>query len=176
MTAVKTRSAFRTEADTKATMTSGTMLPSSGTGVESGLYPNAFPLATLFRSEAVSGPAVRYYVLGGATADLVAEGDLKPDAGVSITPKDVLLLEVATMFRFSDELSDDARLPDPFLQSELVSGASSPRRTRRSWPTFDTTSGVLTGHRGHRRRPGRGGRRHRRAGGASTARPRPPWW
>ena len=59
--AVKTRSAFRTEVDTKAALTSGTMLPSSGTGVESGLYPNAFPLATLLLRSRIRtcGPLLR---------------------------------------------------------------------------------------------------------------------
>lgn len=144
LTAVKSRSTFRTEVDTKAALTSGTLLPTTGARVEPGLFPNAFPLATLFRTEPASGPSVRYYVLDAATAGVVAEGQPKPDAGVTITPKDVLLAKVATTVRFSDELSDDSSFLIPYLQSELVSAVIT-RENAEILAAFNATSGVLTG-------------------------------
>jgi hypothetical protein len=56
--AIKSRSTFRTEVDTKAALT-GAFLPTSGFGVEGGLFPNAYPIATLFRTEQAGGPSVR---------------------------------------------------------------------------------------------------------------------
>jgi HK97 family phage major capsid protein len=144
VTAVKSRTTYRTEVDSKAALTSGTLLPTSGTGVEGGLFPNAFPLTTLFRTEQAGGPSIRYYVLDAATAGVVAEGQPKPDSGVTITPKDVLLKKVATLVRFSDELSDDASFLIPYLQSELVSAVITKENTE-ILATFNATSGVLTG-------------------------------
>ena len=144
LTAVKSRSTFRTEVDTKAALTSGTLLPTAGIGVEPGLFPNSFPLATLFRTEPAGGPSVRFYVLDAATAGVVTEGVAKPDSGVTITPKDVLLKKVATTVRFSDELSDDASFLIPYLQSELVSAVITKENTE-ILATFNATSGVLTG-------------------------------
>ena len=120
------------------------MLPTTGQGVEPGLYPQAFPLATLFRTEPAPGPSIRYYVLGGATAWVVAEGGTKPDSGVAITAKDLVL----------------SRSPRPCVQRRV--------RRRRQLPaglppagthqrrghqgenaeilaTFAATTGVLTG-------------------------------
>ena len=130
--------------DTKAALTSGTLLPTAGIGVEPGLFPNAFPLATLFRTEPAGGPSIRYYVLDAATAGVVAEGVAKPDSGVTITPKDVLLKKVATTVRFSDELSEDASFLIPYLQGELVSAVIT-RENQEILATFNATSGVLTG-------------------------------
>src|SRR6188768_4437503 len=60
--AAKTRTAYRTEVDAKAALTTGGMLPTAGTGVSPGLYPTgAFPLSSLFGSEAAPGPVIRYY-------------------------------------------------------------------------------------------------------------------
>jgi HK97 family phage major capsid protein len=144
LTAVKSRSTFRTEVDVKAALTVGTLLPTSGTGVEPGLYPNAFPLATLFRTEQANGPSVRYYRLGDATAAVVAEGVAKPDSGVTVEPVDALLKKIATTVRFSDELSDDASFLIPYLQSELVSAVIT-KENAEILVTFTGTSGVLTG-------------------------------
>lgn len=50
---------WRTEVPVKAALTN-TVLPTGGTGVEPGLYPQAFPLSTLFRTEQAPGPSIRY--------------------------------------------------------------------------------------------------------------------
>jgi len=144
LTAVRSKTTYRTEVNTKAALTAGTLLPTSGIGVEPGLYPNAFPLATLFRTEQAGGPSIRYYVLDDATADVVAEGQPKPDSGVTITPKDVLLEKIATTLRFSDELSDDSSFLIPYLQGELVSAVIT-KENAEILATFNATSGVLTG-------------------------------
>lgn len=142
--AVKSRTTFRTAVDVKAALTVGTMLPTVGQGVEPGLYPNRFPISTLFRSEAANGPTIRYYRMGGATAAVVAEGALKPDAGVTITPVDVELSKLATTARFSDEMSDDAAFLLAYLQQELVNAVIT-RENAEILATFGATSGVLTG-------------------------------
>lgn len=119
--AVKSRGMFRTELAVKAALTSGTMLPPTGTGVIGGTYPSAaFPLSQLFAVEPTESPVTRYYVLGGATAGTVAEGAPKPDSGVTVTAKDVTLSKLATTCRFSDELSEDAAFLIAYLQAELT--------------------------------------------------------
>jgi HK97 family phage major capsid protein len=142
--AVKTRTAFRTDVDVKAALTSGTLLPTGGQGVEAGLYPNLFPISTLFRSEAASGPTVRYYRMGAGTAAVVPEGTLKPDAGVTITPVDVAIEKIATTARFSDEMADDAPFLLAYLQAELAAAVAT-RENQEVLDTFAATSGVLTG-------------------------------
>lgn len=142
--AVKSKGLFRTtEVSTKAALT-GAVVPTSGQGVEPGLFPNAFPLATLFRTEVAAGPSVRYYTLGGATAGVVAEGGTKPDAGLEITAKDVLVEKIATTVRFTDEFSEDAAFLLSFLQQELTSAVVT-KENAEILSTLDGTSGVLTG-------------------------------
>lgn len=135
--AVKSRTMFRTEVDRKA-LTSGTLLPTTGTGVEVGLWPNLYPIASLFRQEAASGPTMRYYRFDGAEADIVAEGGLKPDAGLTISPVDVALAKIAVLTTFSDEMSDDA----PYLVSHLASELSNAVITRENQAILDTLNGV----------------------------------
>src|SRR4051794_5319644 len=106
--ATKTRTTYRTEVDAKAALTTGSMLPTSGEGVSPGLHPGAFPLSSLFANEAANGPVVRYYRMGSGTAAVVAEGALKADAGISITPVDLTLEKLAATAQFSDEMSEDA--------------------------------------------------------------------
>lgn len=143
VTAVKSKGMFRTEVSTKAALVA-TVLPTSGTHVEPGLFPNAFPLASLFRSEPTDSPSIRYYRLGGATAGVVAEGGTKPDSGVTITPVDVLLEKIATTVRFSDEFSDDAAFLLSYLERELASAVIT-KENAEILATFAATSGVLTG-------------------------------
>ena len=90
--AIKSRTAYRTELSAKAVLTSGTLLPTSGVGVQDGLHPNSqYPLSSLFRNEPAEGPSQRYYRMTSGTAAVVAEGAAKPDAGVSIAAVDLLL-------------------------------------------------------------------------------------
>ncbi len=143
VTAVKTRSSYRTEVPVKAAL-SNAVLPTSGQGVEPGLYPNAFPLSTLFRSQEAPGPSIRYYRLGDATADVVAEFSAKPDSGIAITPVDLVLQKIATTVRFSDEFADDAAFLLGHLEQELVQAVVT-RENASILATFNATSGVLTG-------------------------------
>ena len=90
--------------------------------VVGGLYPSAaFPLSQLFTVQPTDAPVVSYYVLGGATAGIVAEAAAKPDSGVTVTPKDVPVSKIATTVRFSDELAEDSAFLLQFLQQELTS-------------------------------------------------------
>jgi HK97 family phage major capsid protein len=143
VTAVKTRSSYRTEVSAKAALTHA-VVPTAGEGVEPGLYPSAVPLSTLFRNEEAPGPSIRYYRLGDATADVVEEFGTKPDSGVTITPVDVLLSKVATTVKFSDEFAEDAAFLLAFLQRELTSAVIT-KENAEVLATFNATSGVLTG-------------------------------
>lgn len=143
LSAVKTRSAYRTEVSTKAALGSGALVPTSGTVVSPGLFPGAYPLALLFGSEVANGPSVRYYTLGGATAAVVAEGALKPDAVLAITPKDLVLEKLATTTKFSDEFSEDAAFLLAYLGTELTNAVVT-KENSEILATFSSTSGILT--------------------------------
>lgn len=143
VSAIKSRSTFRAVVDAKAAL-SNTVLPTTGQGVEAGLYPSAFPLSTLFRSEAAPSPSIRYYRLGNATAGVVAELGIKPDSGVAIEAVDVLLKKIATLVTYSDEFADDASFMLAYLQQELVSAVIT-KENSEVLATFAATSGVLTG-------------------------------
>lgn len=68
----------------------------------------AVALADLMQPQLATGPVVRYYRMGAGSAAVVPEGELKPDAGISVEPVDASLSKIATTFGFSDELSEDA--------------------------------------------------------------------
>jgi len=142
--AVKSRTTFRTDVDVKAALATGAMLPPVGQGAEPGLYPNLYPISSLFRGEAADGPTVRYYRISAGTAAVVAEGAEKPDAGVAIAPIDVALRKIATTARFSDEMSEDANYLLAYLQQELVNAVIT-KENQEILATFNATSGVLTG-------------------------------
>lgn len=143
VTAVKTRSTYRTEVSAKAALTT-TVLPTMGKDVAPGLYPNAaFPLSTLFPNREAGGPSVRYYRLGDATADLVPEGGLKPDSGVTIDPQDAVIEKIATLVHFSDEFADDAPFLLGYLQAELVSAVIT-KENAEILAACNAASGVLT--------------------------------
>lgn len=115
--AVKSRTSFRTSVPAKALIGETGLLPPSGEGVVAGLHPGAmYALASLFASEPASGPVQRYYQMDGASAAVVAEGAVKPDAGLAITPKDATLVKLATVSTVSDELQDDA----PYLVGAIT--------------------------------------------------------
>jgi hypothetical protein len=142
--AVKSKTTYRTDVDVKAALATGVMLPPVGQGAEPGLYPNLFPISTLFRTEVAAGPTVRYYRITAGTAAVVAEGAEKPDAGVAIAPVDVALRKIATTARFSDEMSEDANYLLAYLQQELVNAVIT-KENEEILATFTGTSGVLTG-------------------------------
>lgn len=142
--AVKTRTAYRTEVDAKALLTTDTLLPTSGNGVAQGLHPSAYPLSALFGQEQAPGPVIRYYRMTSGTAAVVAEGALKPDAGVQIDPVDLALEKIAGTAQFSDEMGMDA----PYLVSAVeleLRAAVAQAENARIVNTFATTSGIQTG-------------------------------
>jgi len=57
----------------------------------------------------------RVYKLSTGTAAVVAEGGVKPDAGVVTSAVDLALLKLAAVFSVSDELAEDA----PFLIASI---------------------------------------------------------
>ncbi len=142
--AVKTRTASRTMVDAKALLTTGSMLPTSGTYVQAGLHPSAFPLSSLFQQVPADGPVQRYYRMTSGTAAVVAEGALKPDANIGITPVDLTLEKIAALASFSDEMGDDAPYLVDALTRELAAAVSQAENAR-ILATFTGTSGILTG-------------------------------
>ena len=109
VTAVKSRTTFRVEVPSKAVIGVTGVLPTAGLGIVPGNSPGSmFALASLFANEAASGPSIRYYVMSTGVAEVVAEGAIKPDAGLAVTPKDALLVKLATTSQITDELSSDA--------------------------------------------------------------------
>lgn len=140
--AVKTRTAYRTEVDRKALV--GPLLPAAGSGVATGLQPNAVTsIADLFPNQPAEGPVQRYYRITAGTAGVVAEGQEKPESGTAVTAHDIALLKIAARTRVSDEMSEDAAyLLDAFaadLQAAVVA-----RENTEIVSAFAAASGILT--------------------------------
>ena len=94
-----------------------------------GLFPNGIvALSTLFANEQAAGPTVRYYRMDSATAAIVAEARVQPDAGLAITAVDIALKKIATVSTLTYELSDDA----PAMVDAVASELQSPSRSRRT--------------------------------------------
>jgi HK97 family phage major capsid protein len=141
--AVKTRTAYRTDVDTKA-LTSNTLLPPSGTYVEGGLHPNSqFPISSLFRNLPADGPVQRYYRTTSGTAAVVAEGDLKPDAGIAVAAVDLPVAKLACTATFSTEMSEDSGYLVNYLSEELTAAVLAAENAA-ILTAFTGTSGVLT--------------------------------
>ena len=90
------------------------------------------------------GPVQRYYRMGAGTAAVVAEGALKPDAGITITAVDLTLAKIACLAQYTDEMAEDAPYLVSHLSSEL-SAAVLAAENAAILTTFGSTSGVLTG-------------------------------
>ena len=142
--AIKTRTSYRAQVDTKALLTTGSLLPTAGEGVQPGLHPNAYPLSSLFRAEAAAGPVIRFYRATAGSAAVVAEGAAKPDAGVAFVAVDMTLEKLAATAQFTDEMADDAPFLVGALQQELAAAVAQAENAR-ILATFGGTSGVLTG-------------------------------
>ena len=141
---MKTRTAYRTNVDVKALLTTGAMLPTTGEMVQPGLHPSAYPLSGLFQQAPADGPVQRYYRMTSGTAAVVAEGALKPDWGGQPTPVDLPLEKLACLAQFSDEMGDDAPFLVDHLTQELSAAVAQAENTR-IVATFAATSGILTG-------------------------------
>jgi HK97 family phage major capsid protein len=85
----------------------------------------------------------RYYRMGSGRAAVVAEGALKPDAGVTITPVDLTLEKIAALAQFSDEMGEDAPFLVDHLTQELAAAVAQAENAR-IVATFGSTSGILT--------------------------------
>lgn len=112
--AIRSKGSFGTFV--KAPTLGGTLLPTSGQ--QTSLAPVAtgvVSLAGLFEQAAATGPSQRVYKLSTGTAGVVAEGAVKPDAGVVASSVDLPLLKLAATFSVSDELAEDA----PFLIASI---------------------------------------------------------
>lgn len=100
----------------KAPTLGGSLLPTLGSNVS--LAPNSLggmALSELFEQAVAEGPTVRVYKMSTGSAAVVAEGALKPDAGVVTTAVDTALKKIAATFQISDELVEDA----PFLIASI---------------------------------------------------------
>jgi len=114
--AFRTKGAYATQVRRKAPTTVGTLLPASGIGVAAQPTPGGVvELRGLFTQQQADGPTVRYYTMTSGTAAVVAEGALKPDAGIVTTPVDRALTKLANTFKVSDELGEDA----PYLARSI---------------------------------------------------------
>ena len=97
------------------------LTPAAGTYVGLGCLATAhISLADLMTPQTADGPVVRYYQMGSGTVGVVAEGAPKPDAGVGVTPVDGTLVKLASTFRYSDELGDDAAFLVPKIGDEVI--------------------------------------------------------
>lgn len=122
--AARTKSTFGATVRFKApSLESSIGLPTTGTGVVEATSPKGVTsLRNLFDVQLAPGPTVRYYVVGNGTAAVVAEGALKPDAGITTSPVDAALVKIALTFQVSDELREDAPFLVDAIQRQAVRG------------------------------------------------------
>ncbi len=110
-----------------------------------GDYPGLTPrILDLFAQQPATGPVQRIYrVSTPGTAEVVAEGAPKPDAGIEVEPVDVPLTKIAALCKLSDELSEDQPTFVSALQQELGMAVLSEENVYASGVIL-ATSGVLT--------------------------------
>lgn len=115
--AARTKTSYSAEVQFKAPILQGTTLnPATGsTVVDSPAAKAGMSLRDLFTPVTAQSAMVRYYTLTNGTAGTVAEGALKPDAGITAAAVDKALLKIAATFQVSDELAEDA----PFLVDSI---------------------------------------------------------
>ncbi len=114
--AVRTKGGYATQVQRKTPTTVGTLLPAFGALVAPAPTPGGVvELRGLFTYQQADGPTVRYYRMTSGTAAVVAEGALKPDAGIVTTAVDTSLVKLAATFKVSDELGEDA----PYLARSI---------------------------------------------------------
>lgn len=116
--------AFNLPVNTKAATTAGALdLPGTGNLVSESLPGTTMvALRDIFAPQRTDSGNVRYYRMGSGTAEVVAEGGLKPDAGITIEPVDDVLKKVATTFGFTDELVEDANFLVGYIKAEALRG------------------------------------------------------
>lgn len=115
--------AFNLPLRVKAPVTDSGLTAPTGSVVSEGTPgPTMIALRSLLTPEHTESPNVRYYQMGSGTAGVVAEGGLKPDAGLSIVAVDDVLKKIATTFKFSSELLEDASFLVKHLNKEALRG------------------------------------------------------
>ena len=144
-TAIKTRTAYRTElVGMKAALTTGSLLPTLGTGVEGGLHPNAqFPLASLFANQPADGPTVRVLQDHRRHGEHRRRGSYETGFGRLVFGGRPALTKLVGLASYSDEMSEDADFLVATLQQELVAAVIA-AENELVISTFAATSGVLT--------------------------------
>ncbi|MGP5228189.1 phage major capsid protein [Arthrobacter rhombi] len=136
--------AFNMPLRVKAPATDGGLTAPTGGVVSEGLPgPTMIALRSLLSPEHTETPNLRYYQFNSGTAEVVAEGALKPDAGLEITPVDDVLKKIATTFKFSSELLEDASFLVEHLQKEALRGVLA-KENELIVNALDGASGAMT--------------------------------
>ena len=137
--------AFNLPLRVKAPATDGGLTAPTGGIVSEGTPgPAMIALRSLLTPEHTDTPNVRYYQMNNGTAEVVEEGALKPDAGLSIVPVDDVLQKIATTFKFSSELLEDASFLVAHLQKEALRGVLA-KENELIVTAIDGASGAMTG-------------------------------
>lgn len=141
----KQPTAWNTNLRTKDGFMVGNLIPASGSQV---VNPSPGVAATALRDLLASAQtatgAIRYYQIGGGeTAEIVAEGALKPDLGASVTGHNVELKKIATTFQYTDEFKDDAGFILQYIQAEALRSILR-RENQLIIDTINATSGIVT--------------------------------
>lgn len=103
----------------------------------------ATSLRDLFKQEQAKSGLVRFYRLAYEGADVVAEGEQKPDAKVDSETVNAELKKIATTFKVSDELTEDA----PVLFQSVTAEAAAAVLKRENQLIVETlaeTPGIAT--------------------------------
>lgn len=144
-TALNRKQPYAFNLPVKAALTGGALnLPSAGSKVSASLPGTTMTaLRDMFPTERAESGNVRYYQMGSGTAEVVAEGGLKPDAGITVTPVDDTLKKIATTFGFTDELIEDASFLVGHIQTEALRGVLA-KENELIVTALDTASGAMT--------------------------------
>lgn len=119
-------------------------LPSTGQTVSDPLPATAaVALRDLFDQQAAASGSVRYYTVSSGSADVVAEGGLKPDLGANVEGHNAELVKLATTFSFTDELAEDANWMVSHITREAIR-AILVRENALIVAALDATTGALT--------------------------------
>lgn len=127
---------FGTKASTITTATQNPLNTFENTNISTVPRASATSLRSLFLEQQVSNGSVRFYRLGYEGAEIVAEGGEKPLADVISEPVDASLVKLATTFKVSDELVEDA----PFMVDAVVGEATRAILARENQLIVDTLS------------------------------------
>ena len=143
--AVRMKTPYATTVQFKApALVSDIGLPTAGKDTyESPAPAGTVALRSLFQQQNAESGMVRYYVVGTGTAGIVAEGGLKPDAGITTEAKDAELVKIATTFKYSDELGEDANYLVASIGRQAVMSVIV-KENEQVVQALGNTSGILT--------------------------------